>query len=32
MKNLLYLNLLFVISSCATEAQKTVVDYAESIT
>ena len=32
MKNLLYLNLLFVIFSCATEAQKTVVDYAESIT
>jgi len=32
MKNLLYINLLFVIFSCATEAQKTAVDYAESIT
>ena len=32
MKNLISVNLLFVIFSCATEAQKTVVDYAASIT
>ena len=32
MKNLAYLTTLFVIFSCGTEAQKTVVDYAESIT
>jgi Zn-dependent M28 family amino/carboxypeptidase len=32
MKNLTYLTTLFVIFSCGTEAQKTVVDYAESIT
>ena len=32
MKNLAYITTLFVIFSCGTEAQKTVVDYAESIT
>ena len=32
MKNLLYINLLFVIFSCTTEAQKTAIDYAEGIT
>ena len=32
MKNLFYLNFLFIAFSCATEAQKTVVDYANSIT
>ena len=32
MKNLTYLNILLFIFSCGTEAQKTVIDYAESIT
>ena len=32
MKNLAYLSTLFLIFSCGTEAQKTVIDYAESIT
>ena len=32
MKNLTYLSILLFIYSCGTEAQKTVSDYAESIT
>ena len=32
MRNLSYICLLLLIFSCETEAQKTVVDYAESIT